>query len=58
MKVTLMMKKRAKISMMVITTHLMGGNACHVVALAKLDEPGTLIVIFQYLLKSAMLTKV
>ena len=41
-----MMKKRAKISMMAMTTHLMGGNACHVVALAKLDEPGTLFVIF------------
>ena len=44
--------------MMAMTTHLMGGNARHVVALAKLDEPGTLIVISQYLLKSAMLTKV
>ena len=53
-----MMRKKAKISMMVITAHLMGGNAGHVVALAKLDEPGALIVIFQYLLKSAMLTKV
>ena len=44
--------------MMLMTTHLMGGNAGHVVALAKLDEPGTLIVISQYLLESAMLTKV